>query len=214
METVGCEVGITMGFLFGYERRSGPLVFYYQFGHRRVLFVRNSYHDHYSNLAEGHCQVNTNQITSTSLENSFWCIYLFRYNQDDSNDETLEESGWKLVHGDVFRPPRHPKLFAAIIGSGIQILCMAVITLCKLTRLLQFLFDQFNEFETFQSSPVWVCCPRPLAEHWWLRRFFFTSSWVWLLAISLEGCTRRWRAKNGKRLHFMWVWKKIVTCSY
>ena len=54
-----------------------------------------------------------------------------RYNQDDSNDETMEESGWKLVHGDVFRPPRYPKLFAAVIGSGIQIFCMAVITLCK-----------------------------------------------------------------------------------
>ena len=58
-------------------------------------------------------------------------IQLLRYNQDDSNDETMEESGWKLVHGDVFRPPKHPKLFAAIIGSGIQIFCMAVIILCK-----------------------------------------------------------------------------------
>jgi len=52
-----------------------------------------------------------------------------KYNQDEGNDETLEESGWKLVHGDVFRPPRYPKLFAAVIGSGIQIFCMAVITL-------------------------------------------------------------------------------------
>ncbi|KAF2364066.1 Nonaspanin (TM9SF) [Trinorchestia longiramus] len=41
----------------------------------------------------------------------------------------MEESGWKLVHGDVFRPPRFPKLFAAIIGSGVQILCMALIIL-------------------------------------------------------------------------------------
>lgn len=52
-----------------------------------------------------------------------------KYNQDDSNDETMEESGWKLVHGDVFRPPRYPKLFAAVIGSGIQIFCMAVVIL-------------------------------------------------------------------------------------
>lgn len=41
----------------------------------------------------------------------------------------MEESGWKLVHGDVFRPPRFPKLFAAIVGSGVQIWCMALITL-------------------------------------------------------------------------------------
>lgn len=70
----------------------------------------------------------------TTLASFTWlstAICLFRYNQDDSNDETMEESGWKLVHGDVFRPPRYPKLFAAVIGSGIQIFCMAVITLCR-----------------------------------------------------------------------------------
>ena len=29
-----------------------------------------------------------------------------------------EESGWKLVHGDVFRPPRHSELLSALIGTG------------------------------------------------------------------------------------------------
>jgi len=52
-----------------------------------------------------------------------------RYNADDAFDETLEESGWKLVHGDVFRPPRFAKLFTAIVGSGTQILLMVVLTL-------------------------------------------------------------------------------------
>lgn len=44
-------------------------------------------------------------------------------------DDTLEESGWKLVHGDVFRPPRHPKLLAALVGAGLQILCAAAIVI-------------------------------------------------------------------------------------
>ncbi|GFS77570.1 transmembrane 9 superfamily member 4 [Trichonephila clavipes] len=44
-------------------------------------------------------------------------------------DDTMEETGWKLVHGDVFRPPRYPKLFAAVIGSGIQIFLMTFITI-------------------------------------------------------------------------------------
>jgi len=52
-----------------------------------------------------------------------------RYNADEGIEEALEESGWKLVHGDVFRPPRHPRLFAAVIGSGIQIFFMALITI-------------------------------------------------------------------------------------
>lgn len=54
-----------------------------------------------------------------------------KYNTDDNYEDTLEETGWKLVHGDVFRPPRHPRLFAAIVGSGIQIFFMALITICK-----------------------------------------------------------------------------------
>ena len=29
-----------------------------------------------------------------------------RYNQIDSGEDAQEEFGWKLVHGDVFRPPR------------------------------------------------------------------------------------------------------------
>ncbi|ODQ53524.1 hypothetical protein SAICODRAFT_56457 [Saitoella complicata NRRL Y-17804] len=40
----------------------------------------------------------------------------------EAETETETESaGWKLVRGDVFRPPRHPGAFAALIGSGVQI---------------------------------------------------------------------------------------------
>ncbi|KAL1457529.1 hypothetical protein WDU94_007747 [Cyamophila willieti] len=53
-----------------------------------------------------------------------------RYNAGDEGiDEVLEESGWKLVHGDVFRPPRYPRLFVSIIGSGVQIFLMTLVTL-------------------------------------------------------------------------------------
>ena len=61
-----------------------------------------------------------------------------RYNAGESDslaglDETIEETGWKLVHGDVFRPPSNSRLFAAVIGSGIQIFFMALITICRNT---------------------------------------------------------------------------------
>ena len=42
-------------------------------------------------------------------------------------DDALEETGWKLVHGDVFRPPSHPTLLVACLGSGIQTFCMGLI---------------------------------------------------------------------------------------
>ncbi|CAH0748898.1 unnamed protein product [Diatraea saccharalis] len=52
-----------------------------------------------------------------------------RYNSDESIDDMMEETGWKLVHGDVFRPPPKRMLFAAVIGSGIQVFLMTLITI-------------------------------------------------------------------------------------
>lgn len=46
-------------------------------------------------------------------------------------DEAKEETGWKLVHADVLRPPAwSPLLFAAIVGTGTQLGCMTALTLC------------------------------------------------------------------------------------
>jgi transmembrane 9 superfamily protein 2/4 len=52
-----------------------------------------------------------------------------RYNQMDSGEDAQEEFGWKLVHGDVFRPPRKGMLLAVFLGSGVQVFCMTLITL-------------------------------------------------------------------------------------
>ena len=52
-----------------------------------------------------------------------------KYNTEDDLEESIEETGWKLVHGDIFRPPNHSRIFAAVIGSGIQLFCMMAITI-------------------------------------------------------------------------------------
>jgi len=51
-----------------------------------------------------------------------------RYNQMDQED-AQEESGWKQVHGDVFRPPRKGMLLSVFLGQGTQIFIMTFITL-------------------------------------------------------------------------------------
>mmetsp|Transcript_63223 Transcript_63223/g.136849 ORF Transcript_63223/g.136849 Transcript_63223/m.136849 type:complete len:620 (-) Transcript_63223:148-2007(-) len=51
-----------------------------------------------------------------------------KYN-DMSAEDTAEETGWKLVHGDVFRKPPHSKPLAVAVGSGIQLLVCAAVTL-------------------------------------------------------------------------------------
>ncbi|XP_076131597.1 transmembrane 9 superfamily member 4 isoform X2 [Alosa pseudoharengus] len=51
------------------------------------------------------------------------------YNRDDDIEDTMEESGWKNVHGDVFRPPQYPMILSSLLGSGIQLFCMILIVI-------------------------------------------------------------------------------------
>ena len=52
--------------------------------------------------------------------------------QIDAGEDSQEEYGWKLVHGDVFRPPRNCMLLAVMLGSGVQVFSMTLITLGEL----------------------------------------------------------------------------------
>ena len=53
-----------------------------------------------------------------------------QYNDPATIEEAKEESGWKLVHGDVFRPPTTmPMLFAVLIGTGVQLISMLIASL-------------------------------------------------------------------------------------
>ncbi|KAI8467088.1 MAG: hypothetical protein J3K34DRAFT_524003 [Monoraphidium minutum] len=57
-----------------------------------------------------------------------------RYAREDGDLEALErdlaeETGWKLVHGDVFRPPAHRLLLAACIGTGVQLTLLGLATI-------------------------------------------------------------------------------------
>merc|ERR1711967_142907 len=60
-----------------------------------------------------------------------------RYNSADESEEAQEEFGWKLVHGDVFRPPSNPMLLAVSVGSGVQVTLMC--SACLIFACLGFL---------------------------------------------------------------------------
>ncbi|XP_053895624.1 transmembrane 9 superfamily member 2-like [Malaclemys terrapin pileata] len=49
------------------------------------------------------------------------CKDIARYNQIDSPEDAQKEFSWKLVHADVFRPPRKGMLLSVFLGQGIQI---------------------------------------------------------------------------------------------
>ena len=46
---------------------------------------------------------------------------------DEEKAEEREETGWKLVHADVFRPPtEYPMLFCVLVGTGMQLVISAM----------------------------------------------------------------------------------------
>lgn len=52
-----------------------------------------------------------------------------KYNQLDTQEDAQEETGWKLVHGDVFRPPAYSELLCVYVGTGVQFFGMLLVTL-------------------------------------------------------------------------------------
>ncbi|XP_023524112.1 transmembrane 9 superfamily member 8 [Cucurbita pepo subsp. pepo] len=52
-----------------------------------------------------------------------------KYNELETLEEAQEETGWKLVHGDVFRPPKNSDLLCVYVGTGVQFLGMVVVTM-------------------------------------------------------------------------------------
>lgn len=71
-----------------------------------------------------------NSIVLVLLLTAFLTIILLRVLKNDFSrymeldDDAIEEeeSGWKLIHGDVFRFPENPALFCAAVGVGNQLI--------------------------------------------------------------------------------------------
>ncbi|KAK8688830.1 hypothetical protein V6N13_087568 [Hibiscus sabdariffa] len=55
------------------------------------------------------------------LKNDF-----IKYAHDEESADEDEETGWKYIHGDVFRYPQHKSLFAAALGSGTQLFTLTI----------------------------------------------------------------------------------------
>lgn len=75
---------------------------------------------------------------------------------DDEKDEEMDETGWKLVHADVFRPPQTmPMIFCVFCGSGSQL---------ALTALFAIVFSAIGFLSphgvdhSLTSSSWFTCC--------------------------------------------------------
>lgn len=76
-----------------------------------------------------------------------------RYNALEEEDEE-DVTGWKLVHGDVFRTPQRPVLLSVFCGSGSQTLCMMTVLL--LFALLGFLSPAYRGGLITTMLSLWV----------------------------------------------------------
>ncbi|KAK6454880.1 uncharacterized protein RJT20DRAFT_98277 [Scheffersomyces xylosifermentans] len=54
---------------------------------------------------------------------------IVKYNEVNLDDDISDESGWKLIHGDVFRPPKQRMMLSVLVGSGVQIFLMVLVTI-------------------------------------------------------------------------------------
>uniref|UniRef100_A0A8C9EP67 Transmembrane 9 superfamily member n=1 Tax=Pavo cristatus TaxID=9049 RepID=A0A8C9EP67_PAVCR len=124
----------------------------------------------------------TEQLRDLHLH--WWAVieyFLFLLLQED----TMEESGWKLVHGDVFRPPQYPMILSSLLGSGIQLFCMILIVIFvamlgmlspssrgALMTTACFLFMFMGVFGGFFAGRLY----RTLKGHRWKKGAFCTAT--------------------------------------
>ncbi|XP_065889624.1 transmembrane 9 superfamily member 3-like isoform X2 [Dysidea avara] len=62
-----------------------------------------------------------------------------------------DEYGWKQVHGDVFRAPAHPIVFSSIIGTGCQLIFVAMVCI-----LLAIIGDYYQQRGTLLSTAIFL----------------------------------------------------------
>jgi transmembrane 9 superfamily protein 2/4 len=77
--------------------------------------------------------------------------------QSTFDDDGEDSSGWKLVHGDVFRPPSsNPMLLSTLVGTGAQIATSVTLTLLLL---LFKILSPMRKGATLSSIMIlYVCC--------------------------------------------------------
>ena len=81
--------------------------------------------------------------------------YLNKYNNETviSTSTIIDEYGWKQISGDVFRAPKHQKTLSALIGTGIEILCLIVVSL--ILSLIGFIKP---EIRLNMINTIFICC--------------------------------------------------------
>mmetsp|Transcript_28535 Transcript_28535/g.47225 ORF Transcript_28535/g.47225 Transcript_28535/m.47225 type:complete len:734 (-) Transcript_28535:231-2432(-) len=112
------------------------------------------------------------------------------YNELQTLEEAQEETGWKLVHGDVFRPPQFsPMLLSVSVGTGAQIgAAFFFAMICAILKLL----NPMNKGQTLTTILVLYVLCGSVAGYVSARLYKFCDAKAWKLntiytAVALPG---------------------------
>ncbi|KAE9450807.1 hypothetical protein C3L33_17293, partial [Rhododendron williamsianum] len=109
----------------------------------------------------------------------------FTYAHDEETDDDQEETGWKYIHGDVFRFPKHKSLFSAALGSGTQLFTLTVfIFLLALVGV----FYPYNRGAVFTALVVIYACTSGIAGYTATSYYFQLEGTNWVRNLVLTGC--------------------------
>jgi transmembrane 9 superfamily protein 2/4 len=112
------------------------------------------------------------------------------YNELQTLEESQEETGWKLVHGDVFRPPESsPMLLSVLVGTGAQIGTAFVFAMvCAILKVT----NSMNKGQILTSLIVLYVLSGCVAGYVSARIYKFAEAKAWkmnqiLTAVALPG---------------------------
>ncbi|XP_048229743.1 transmembrane 9 superfamily member 3 isoform X1 [Ricinus communis] len=114
------------------------------------------------------------------LKNDF-----MKYAQDEEAADDQEETGWKYIHGDVFRYPKYKSLFAAALGSGTQLFALTVFIFMLA---LVGVFYPYNRGALFTALVVIYALTSGIAGYTATSFYYQLEGTNWVRNLLLTGC--------------------------
>jgi hypothetical protein len=108
-----------------------------------------------------------------------------KYAHDEETAEEQEETGWKYIHGDVFRYPKYKSLFAAALGSGTQLFILAIFIFILA---LVGVFYPYNRGALFTALVVIYALTSGIAGYTGVSFYCQLEGTNWVRNLLLTGC--------------------------
>ncbi|KAG5081203.1 hypothetical protein JHK86_005268 [Glycine max] len=133
-----------------------------------------------------------NSCVTVLLLTGFLAIILMRvlkndfvkFTPDEEAIDDQEESGWKYIHGDVFRYPRFKSLFAAALGTGTQLFTL---TIFIFMLALVGVFYPYNRGALFTALVIIYALTSGIAGYYAASFYYMIEGKNWVKILVLTG---------------------------